>query len=137
MAMKLSTQAATTMLNALAASLNSGFIRVYSGAEPTTANTGLDVPNNLLAELTFGNPAFGTPAPSGGDMVITANPIAQDTGANADGTALFFRATTSGGVVVYQGTVGTTGQQLNLTSTNIVADGVVSVTALSIALPLA
>lgn len=137
MALKLSTSAADSMLTALATSLNSGIIRIYSGTEPVTANTALSG-NTQLAELTFGATAFGAPTASGSDRIITANAITQDSSADADGTATFFRAMNTGGTTtIYQGTVGTSGQQLNLTATNIVSGGVVSVSSLSITLPLA
>jgi hypothetical protein len=137
MALKISTESADAMLGALSTLLNSGKIRIYSGTEPATANTALSG-NTLLAELTFGATAFGAPTASGADRIITANAITQDSGADATGTATFFRATNAGGTVTYyQGTVGTSGQQLNLTATNIVADGVVSVSSLSITLPTA
>ncbi len=125
------------MLNALAATLNSGLIRVYGGTEPANANAALSS-NPQLAELTFGATAFGTPTQVSNDMVITANAITQDSSADLDGIATFFRAhNTAGTTTVYQGTVGTSGQQLNLTATNIVQGGVVSVTSLTISLPLA
>lgn len=137
MALKISTESADAMLGSLSTLLNSGKIRIYSGTEPTTANTALSG-NTLLAELTFGNPAFGSPTASGADRIITANAITQDSTADATGTATFFRATNAAGTVTYyQGTVGTSGQQLNLTATNIVADGVVSVSSLSITMPTA
>jgi hypothetical protein len=137
MALKISTQTADLMLSALATALNGGKINIYSGTEPLTANTALSG-NTLLAELTFANPAFGAISASGNDRVMSANAIAQDTAANATGDATFFRATNTGNTTVYyQGTIGTTGQQLNLTATNIVADGVVSVSSMSITMPTA
>lgn len=137
MAMKLSTATADAMLATLATSLNSGFVRIYSGTEPATANTALSG-NTLLAELTFSATAFPAATASGSDRIITANAITQDSAADADGTATFFRALSSNGTtVVYQGTVGTSGQQLNLTATNIVSGGVVSVSSLTITLPTA
>ncbi len=137
MAMKLTTATADAMLASIATSLNSGLLRIYGGTEPATANTALSS-NPLLAELTFSATAFGTATASGSDRVITANAIASDSSADADGTATFFRALASNGTtVVYQGTVGTSGQQLNLTATNIVSGGVVSVSSLTITLPTA
>ena len=136
MALKITNATADTMLTALATSLNSGFVRIYSGTEPATADTAL-AGNTLLAQLSFGTTAFATATASGADRIITANAITQDSSADADGTATFFRALTTGAVTVYQGTVGTSGQQLNLTATNIVAGGVVSVSSLSITLPTA
>jgi hypothetical protein len=136
MALKLSTAAADAMLSALGTALNGGRVRIYSGTEPATADTALGA-QVLLAELTFGSPAFnGTITTSGTDRVMTANAITQDSAADADGTASFFRCTnTAGSTTYYQGTVGTSGQQLNLTATNIVTGGVVSISSLTVAMP--
>ena len=138
MALKLSIAAADAMLNSLATALAAGKIRIYSGTEPTTAETAIGA-QVLLAELTFGNPAFNTGAivTTGNDRVMSANAITADSGANADGTASFFRCTNAAAsTTYYQGTVGTSGQQLNLTNLNIVTDGVVSISSLSIAMPM-
>jgi hypothetical protein len=137
MALKINTESADAMLGALSTLLNSGKIRIYAGTEPATANTALSG-NTQLAELSFGATAFGAPTASGADRIITANAITQDSAADATGTATFFRAlNTAGTTTYYQGTVGTSGQQLNLTATNIVADGVVSVSSLTITMPTA
>lgn len=137
MAMKITNATADAMLATIATSLNTGYIRIYSGTEPTTANVALSG-NTLLAELRFGATAFGAATASGADRVITANAITQDSGADADGTATFFRALQSdGNTVVYQGTAGTSGQQLNLSATNIVTGGVVSISSLTITMPTA
>lgn len=62
----------------------------------------------------------------------------QDATADADGTATFFRCVnTANTVTYYQGTVGTSGQQLNLSATNIVSGGVVSITSMSVTMPTA
>lgn len=89
-------------INAVAATLNGGSVRIYSGTAPADADAAL-AGNTLLAQLTLGNPAFGA-ASSG---VVTANAITADTSADATGTPTFYRLLTSGGVVVYQGTAGT------------------------------
>lgn len=138
MAFKFATATADAMLAAIGTRCNTGYIRLYSGTEPATANTTLSG-NTLLAELRFGATAFNaTIAASGSDRVMTANAITQDDLADADGTATFFRAFTSGGTagdVVFQGTVGTSGQQLNLGATNIVSGGVVRVDSMTITQP--
>lgn len=135
MAMKLAAATADSMLAAITTALSSGKLRIYSGTEPATADTALSG-NTLLAELTFSATAFPAATASGSDRVITANTITQDSAADADGTATFFRALGSNTTtVVYQGTVGTSGQQLNLNATNIVTGGVVSVSSLTITLP--
>lgn len=67
-----------------------------------------------VATLTFGDPAFG--APSNG--AITANAITDDTNATG-GTAALFKVIDSNGTEVYRGTVGTSGADLNLPTTDI------------------
>jgi len=106
---------------------NAGFLRIYDGTPPANVGAALSG-NNLLAELTMGTPFAA--AASGG--VLTANAITQDSSANATGTATFFRLATSGGTAVVQGTVGTSGADLNLNTTSIVSGGPVAVTALTI-----
>ena len=117
-------------VNAVAATLNTGLLRIYSGTAPANADTALSG-NTVLAELTLGNPAFG--AASAG--VVTANAITGDSSADATGTPTFFRLFTSGSAVVYQGTAGASGQELNLSALSggqIVAGGSVSVSSLTI-----
>jgi hypothetical protein len=80
----------------------------------------------LLAELRWNATAFGA-ASSG---VATANAITADTSADNTGTATWFRALKSDGTtVVFDGSVGTSGADLNLNSTAISAGATVSVTA--------
>ena len=106
---------------------NNGVLNIYSGTAPVDADTALSG-NTLLAGLTMAATAFG--AASAG--VATAGTITADSSADATGTASFFRIFETGGtVVVCQGTVGTSGAELNLSSTSIVAGGTVSVTALT------
>lgn len=130
MARKLANLAVNTEADALAALLNSGKIKVYSGTPPATADDALSG-NTLLAEMTFGATAFG--AASNG--VLTANAITSDASANASGVATFYRATQSDDDVVWQGDVGTTGTDLVLNTTNIVAGGLVSCSSLTHTIP--
>lgn len=103
----------------------SALLRIYDGTQPATGGTA----TNLLAELTC-NATFA-PAASGG--VLTLNAITQDSSANATGTATWFRIVQSGGSThVLDGTVGTSGADLNLNSTSIVATGTVSVSSFTI-----
>jgi hypothetical protein len=93
--LKLSNSATGTALDALAALLNNGYLRLYSGTRPADADTALSG-NTLLAELRFSATAF--PASSGG--VATANAITSDASADATGTATFYRALKSDGTTV-------------------------------------
>ncbi len=119
----------TTLRNAMldeitAAVGSSGLLRIYDGTRPATGGAA----TTLLAELTC-NATFA-PAASGG--VLTLNSITQDASANATGTATWFRITTSGGTAVLDGNVGTSGSDLNLSSTSIVSGQPVSVTSFTI-----
>ena len=79
----------------------------------------------MLAELTC-NATFADPAVDG---VLTLNAIADDTDADATGTAEWFRIVQSDGTTfVLDGDVGTSGSDLNLDSVSVVAGGTVSVT---------
>lgn len=128
--MKTAIVARNAELDALTALMASGKIKIYSGTEPATPETALSG-NTLLATLTFGGTAFGGAA-SG---VITANAITSDSSADATGTATFFRATKSDDTVMWQGTVGTSGADLNLATTSIVAGAVISISSLTVTLP--
>lgn len=109
--------------NALAALLNNGYIRIYDGTQPATADTTIST-QVLLAELRFGATAFGAAA-SG---VITSNPITPDSDANATGTATWFRALESDGTTpVLDGDVGTSAANLIIASTSIVIHQTASV----------
>ena len=102
----------------------SGFLRIYDGSRPATGGTA----TTLLAELTL-NATFAPAASSG---VLTLNSITADSSANATGTATWFRIVTSGATFVMDGSVGTSGQDLNLSTTSIVSGATVSVTSATI-----
>lgn len=127
--MPLNTQLADATVNGqadnLSARLNSGFLRIYDGTQPATADTALGA-QVLLAELTFS--ATAAPAAVGG--LITFNAIGSDASANASGTATWFRALASNGTtVVMDGSVGTATSNLILNSVSISSGASVAVTA--------
>ena len=102
----------------------SGLLRIYDGTRPATGGAA----TTLLAELTC-NATFAPGAAAG---VLTLNAITQDSSANATGTATWFRITTSGGTAVVDGNVGTSGSDLNLTTTSIVSTQPGSVSSFTI-----
>lgn len=130
--MALNTQLANATVNGqgdnLAARLNTGYLRIYSGTQPATADTALSG-NTLLAELRFN--ATAAPATSGG--LITFNAITADSSADATGTPSFYRALQSDGTtVVMDGTAGASGCNLNLSGLSggqIIAGGNVAVSS--------
>ena len=122
---KRSNAAVSAAADAVCPLLNNGYLRLYDGTQPATANTAVTT-QTLLAELRWNATAFG--AASNG--VATANAITSDTSADATGTATWFRALKSDGTtVVFDGSVGTSGCDLNLNSTGISVGAAVSVTS--------
>ncbi len=122
MALAYSTAVRNARLDAItSAAGGSALLSIYDGSRPATGGAA----TTLLAQLTC-NATFA-PAASGG--VLTLNSITQDSSANATGTATWFRITTSGATFVLDGNVGTSGSDLNLTTTSIVSGQPVSVTS--------
>lgn len=122
---KLSNLGASTAADATCALANSGKLRIYSGTQPTDADTAIGA-QVLLAELTLNATAFG--AASNG--VATANAITSDSAADATGTAAWFRVLKSDGTTkLWDGTVGTSGCDLNLNSVAIQSGAQVSVSS--------
>lgn len=124
--MALNTQLSNAGVNAeadaLAALLNTGYLRIYDGTQPATADTAVGA-QVLLAELRFGATAFGA-AVAG---VLTANAITADSSANATGTAAWFRALKSDGTTaIMDGTVGTASANMIIATTSIAAAQTVS-----------
>lgn len=112
--------------NAITALCNSGFIDIMSGTQPAANGAATTV----LATVTFGATAFASA--SGGSAA--ANAITSGT-AGASGTASWFRAYKSDHTTaVFDGSVGTSGANLNLNSVAISSGATVSVSSLTFSL---
>lgn len=113
----------TAMMDAITTRAgNAALLRIYDGSRPATGGTA----TTLLAELVCGTP-FAAGASNG---VLTLGAITQDSSANATGTATWFRIVKADGTThVLDGNVGTSGSDLNLTTTSIVATQPVSITS--------
>lgn len=126
--LKYSTTLKNAQQDAITATVGaSALLNIYDGTQPASPNTAIST-QNLLATLTC-NATFA-PAASGG--VVTANSITNGTGTAAAGagtTATWYRLTTSGGTAHIDGTVGTSGADLNLNNTSIATGQTVSVTS--------
>ena len=122
MALAYATTLRNSRLDAINTAANAGagaaLLRIYDGTRPASGGTA----TTLLAELTFTDPAFG----AAGSGIITASAITQDASANATGTATWFRVVDSSATFVMDGNVGTSGSDLNMTTTSIVATQPVS-----------
>jgi hypothetical protein len=128
---KLQTARRNAMVDGIATDVgNAGLLKIYDGTQPATIATAIGA-QVLLAQLTCGTPFAA--AASGG--VLTANAITQDASADATGTASWYSLQTSAGVRVVEGSVGTSGSDLNLNTVSIVAGGPVAVTSFTYTAP--
>ncbi len=113
-----------TVLSNYAANFDAGALEIYSGSVPADVNASLGAAV-LLGSLTFGSPAFSV---SGG--TATANAITQCASAAAAGTASFYRARkTGGGAYIEQGTISTSGADLNMNTTTVYLGGPIQCTS--------
>lgn len=111
-------------VDAIVALANTGYLRIYDGTQPAAGGAA----TTKLAELRFGATAFGAAAAG----VATANAITSDSSADATGTATWFRVLKSDGTtILWDGSIGTSGCNLNLNSTAIQVGAQVSVSAMT------
>lgn len=121
--------AADAVVDLVDGGAGAGTLVIYTGTQP---DPDIAATGTLLATLTFSDPAFGA---ADTDGIATANSITADSSADATGTAGYFRVLDSDSNVVYSGTVGTSGEDLNLNTVSIVAGAQVSVTSLTFQAP--
>lgn len=125
--LKYAVAAKNARLNILTTQIgSSGLLSVYTGTQPTNPDTALSG-NTLLASLALSS-TFAAGA-SGG--VLTASTITSATAANT-GTATWATLTTSAGTRIVDMSVGTSGADLNLSTTSIVSGASVAVSSLTI-----
>lgn len=123
--LKLSNNVVNPQADALSDLADNGYLRIYDGTQPATADTAITT-QTLLAELRFN----ATAAPAASNGVLTFNAITQDSSANNTGTASWFRALKSdGSTVLFDGAVGTSGSDMNIYTTSIVAGAIVGVSS--------
>jgi len=111
-----------------------GKLRIYDGTQPTDADTAIGA-QVKLAELTLGNPAFGAAADANPGGRATANAVTADTSADATGTATWFRVVNFSGVTLWDGSVGTSGADMNLNSVSITLGANVSISSWTFTVP--
>ena len=98
-------------------------IRLYDGTQPTNANTAISTQTLIVSLVVSGS--FGTDS----NGSITLCTVTNGT-AIASSTATFFRIVKSDGTtVVMDGSVGTSGADMNLNSTTISSGQIVAITA--------
>jgi hypothetical protein len=123
---------ANAMLDALGVLADSGKLRFYNDPKPAGPGTAIST-QTLLAEATMNADAF----PAAANNQLTANAITQDSSIDASGTATWARLWKSDGTTaLIDLTVGTAGCDINMANNVLVAGGTLSVTSLTITLPL-
>jgi hypothetical protein len=129
MALTISAAAAQAMGAALATDIGSAAtIEIRSGSKPSTPETAAS--GTLLATVTIS----GSFSSSGGTLTA-ADPASASVVATA--TAGYFRVKTSGGTAKIDGTVGTSGADMNLSSVSLVSGGTVDLGVPSFTVPVA
>lgn len=136
-ATRLSNAAAIAACNAIVDLIDggsgAGYIEIRTGsqpADPDTAATG-----TLLGTLTCSDPAFGAAADAAPGGRATANSITDDSSADATGTATWFRVYDSDATAIIDGSVDTSGADMNLNTTAITAGATISVTSWTFTVP--
>lgn len=127
-------RAVDAAVDAVAALLNGGALRIYSGPRPRTADATPGDTAIRLVELAFADPAF---APArGGEAEAYALTSAR---AIANGSPTWFRAVRADGRAVFDGAVGLEGSRadLELPVATIIAGAEVVITGLTYTLPKA
>lgn len=131
--MKISDLARSAMCDALVDLIDAGTppgtLKIYTGSAPT--NTTDADSGTLLATLTFSNTAYG--AASAG--VAQEAAITSDSSIDNTGTAGYFRIKNAAGTTIMQGTVGTSGADINFNSVSFQSGGTCAVTDLPVTVP--
>lgn len=124
------------MATAFEVELNAGtaaVIQIRTGAQPgpDEAATG-----TLLATLTMSADAFTGPTDANPGALLTGAAITSDSSADATGTAAHFRILTQGGgTAICEGSVGTSGADLNFNTVAFTAGSVISISSFTVTMP--
>ena len=110
-------------------------LRIYSGTKPSNADAALSG-NTQLAELVCASTPFSGFSDTGTAARATFGTIANDTSADATGTATFFRILDSAGTTVkMQGDAGTTSTALILATAAFSAGSTIAISSATIDFP--
>lgn len=124
MTSRLTSEIVNAQAQIIADALNGGYMRIYSGTQPLTANTAISEDAAELATLNFGTPAFASIVQG----QLTANPLTGGL-AIADGIATWFRLYKNDGVTpVLDGNISTTLGNLVLPTTTITTGITIEIT---------
>jgi hypothetical protein len=132
MALQFDTTLRNTMLDSIETSVSAGGagkVQIWTGSVP--ANCGAASTGTKLWEYTLGTD-FMSNASAGSKAF---NPVPLSAAAVATGTAGYFRIVNNSGTAIMQGTVATSGADLNLDNTSINSGQTVQITSWTITAP--
>lgn len=133
MAVRLAVATANAMATAISTAVDggpaAGTLKIYTGSQPATGDA--TESGTLLATFTLSDPSFG--AASGGVITLAGTP--KTVAASNTGTAGWFRLYDSTGAKVMDGSVATSGAQINLNTTSITSGVNVTITSGTITMP--
>lgn len=116
------------------AGAGAAYVRIYDGTQPAGADVAVTT-QNVLAQLTMNDPAFGAAADANPGGRATANAITGDASADASGTATWFRVFDSDNNAIWDGSVGTSDADMILDDVSIVAGQPVDITSWTFTCP--
>lgn len=124
-----------SILTALKTAIDAGtaaVIEIYGDTQPTDADTAVGA-QTKLATLTMSATAFGAVSDDTPGAIMTAAAITGDSSADDTDTATWFRMLTqAGGTTIMDGSVGTSGADLNFNTVSFSAGSQIDITALTI-----
>jgi hypothetical protein len=116
-------------LNAITALANGGTVGIYTGAQPATPDVAV-TSQTLLVTLALS--ATAAASASSGSAVLNA--VTSEVAGNS-GTAAWFRVFASGGAAVWDGDVGTSGSDMNFSTTTFTSGVTYGISSWTISCP--
>lgn len=115
----------------LGSAVSTGKLYIFSGTIPGDT-TGAD--GTLLSTINFNNPAFGS-ASAGVATMVTSPAVSGSV--TASGTASWFRVKDRNNAVVFDGSIGTSGADMNFSGgVSFVLGGTVTIDSMTVTIPV-
>lgn len=128
-------QAMLTAVKTAADAGSAAIIEIYTASQAADADTAIGA-QTKLATLTMNATAFGAVSDANPGAIMTAAAITGDSSADATGTAAWFRMLTqAGGTTIMDGSVGTSGADMNFNTTAFTSGSQIDITAMTVTQP--
>lgn len=107
-------------------------ILIYPGTQPTTPQT--STAETALVTIPFANPAF-TASDANGSAGLSGG-LAISATVTVAGTAAWFRVTDRNNVAIFDGSISTSGADMNFANTSFVVGGTAKINTMTISTPM-